>query len=156
DNLVFRSASPEMGQNIQLRRSVIADAFSKRATTDTGWLIPGGDGEKHYGYAGGSHAQGLYASDIDGLLIEENVFDHNGWKEGVAGAERTIYNHNLYIQSDNSPDVTVRGNIIANAAAHGAQLRPGGIMEDNLFIGNGTGAYIDGAGGAAIENVFVH
>lgn len=153
-NIVVQSMGPKMGTNVQVRRSIIVDAYALRGSSK--WLIPGGNGATDKGFPRGRFSLGIYASRIDGLLIEENVFDHNGWKEGVLGAERTIYNHNIYIQRDNTDKVTIRGNIIANGSANGAQLRSGGILENNLIIGNGTGAYIDGAGGKAIGNVFLH
>src|SRR6185369_12205104 len=81
----------------------------------------------------GGHSQGLYCYAVDGLLIEENVFDHNGWNENVPGAGADIYSHNLYIDNDNT-GVIVRGNIIANASSHGMQLRPGGTVVNNLFV----------------------
>lgn len=98
--------------DVRVRRCVIADAY------DTG-----------------GHSQGIYAHNVDGLLIEECVLDHNGWHSSIAGAEETIFNHNLYIQST-CADVTVRGNVIARASSHGLQLRPGGISENNLFVMN--------------------
>lgn len=160
-NVVVQSVGDNpLGQNVQVRRSVLIDAFAKRSN-DTNWNIPG-EGTNEPGYEGGSHAQGLYGSRLNGLLIEENVFDRNGWNPDVEGAERTIFNHNLYIQNNNQPgSVTVRGNIIANGAATGVQLRPGGVIEDNLFIGNSIAAFIGSrspltTGGRAEGNVFIH
>jgi hypothetical protein len=98
--------------NVTLRRNVIRDAYS----TD-------------------SHSQGLYADAVDGLLVEENVFDHNGWNERVAGARATMFNHNLYLNSGSS-GIVVRGNVIANAAAIGIKAASGGDVRDNLFLRN--------------------
>lgn len=99
-------------QNVSLRRNVIANNYSTN-----------------------SHAQGLYTENIVGLLLEENLFDHNGWNEQVAGAEPTIFNHNLYLQYQQGP-ATVRGNIITWASSHGIQARSGGSITDNLFARN--------------------
>lgn len=99
--------------DFRLRRSLIADAYAVHAV--------------------GGHSQGLYAYAVDGLAIEENVFDHNGWNEDVPGAGADIYSHDLYIDNDNT-DVLVRGNVIANASSHGLQLRPGGSVVNNLFV----------------------
>ena len=104
--------------NFALRRSVIVDSYS----TD-------------------SHSQGIFMSNVHGVLIEENVFDHNGWNEDVPEAEPTIFNHNMYINATNT-EVTVRGNISADASSHGLQLRPGGIAEDNLFVRNSIAAFV--------------
>jgi hypothetical protein len=98
--------------NVSIRRSVITDAWSTRGK-----------------------AQGLYAYDVDGLLLEENVFDHNGWYDKVAGAGATIYSHNAYIAAT-CGDVVVRGNVFADAASHGLQARSGGEITGNLFLRN--------------------
>lgn len=100
-------------RDVKIRRNIIADSF-----------------------AIGDHSQGIYMSDVDGILIEENVLDHNGWKTGVVGAEQTIFNHNIYLTKDTTSATTVRGNISANASSHGMQLRRGGLCENNLLIGN--------------------
>jgi hypothetical protein len=102
--------------NVRLRRNVIVDAYSD----------------------GSAHSQGLFADGVHGLLLEENVFDHNGWNARVAGAAATIYNHDAYLTSS-TRDVVVRGNIFANAGSHGLQARSGGDVEDNLFIADPIG-----------------
>lgn len=114
-NIVFQVYSGPI-KDIRIRRSVVVDAWS----------------------AGSSHSQGMYTKDVQGLLIEENVFDHNGWHPTISGASPTIYNHNMYIQRGNT-NVVVRGNIIARGSATGVQLRPGGVAEGNLCIRNPTG-----------------
>ena len=48
--------------NVKIRRSIILDSYS---------------------YS--THSQGLYADGVHGLLLEGNVFDHNGWGNGAAG-----------------------------------------------------------------------
>lgn len=47
--------------------------------------------------------------------------------------ESTIFNRNLYL-SHGFGNTTVRGNIDANGASGGLQLRMGGTCEDNLFL----------------------
>jgi hypothetical protein len=93
---------------------------------------------------------------VDGLLIEENLFDHNGWNESMPGAGADIYSHNLYIDNDNT-GVVVRGNIIANASSHGLQLRPGGSVVGNLFVRNSISLSVGGGNnpdpGGVIANV---
>ena len=83
DNLVF-----ELGpvQYVALRRNVIVDSYSTS-----------------------SHSQGLLANNIISLLIEENVFDHNGWNESVPYASPTIFNHNLYLQGAAADPKSVSG-----------------------------------------------
>src|SRR5262249_10109641 len=106
------------------------------------------------------HSAGLFALNIANLLVEENVFDHNGWNASIAGAEPTIFNHDLYIHDLNGP-ATVRGNIFANASSHGAQVRPGGNITNNLFVRNPIGLMIGSAeavlsnSATATDNVFM-
>ncbi len=112
-NIVVQGTPTGTFKNVAIRRNVIADA-----------------------YAIGDHSQGIFMTRVDGILIEENVLDHNGWREGVAGAEATIFNHNIYLTKDTTPNTIVRGNISANASSHGMQMRRGGVCENNLLIGN--------------------
>jgi len=109
--------------NIRIRRNIFVDAWS---TT--------------------SHSQGLFAADIDGLLIEGNVFDHNGWNENVSGGQETIFNHNIYV-TGNTRDVTIRGNILSAASSMGIKFQPLHGMHaitDNLFIANAIGLQLGG------------
>ena len=127
--------------NVTVRRSVIIDA-----------------------YANTTYAQGLYATDVHGLLLEENVFDHNGWNARVPGARANMHNHNIYLRDDTS-GVVVRGNLIANAASHGLQARSGGVVEGNTFLNNPIGmsfGHVNGSpvteggvSGAVRDNVFL-
>jgi hypothetical protein len=121
-NLVLQGFGGARLTNIRLRRSVVVDSFAVN-----------GDG----------HSQGLYAYAVDGLLVEENVFDHNGWSESVPAAKPDIFNHNLYIDNG-CTGVVVRGNIIANGASHGLQLRCGGIVTGNLFVHNSISLLVGG------------
>jgi len=98
--------------NIRVRRSVITDSYNTAG-----------------------HSQGLYSEKVNGLRLEENVFDHNGWNASVSGAGKTMYNHNVYIK-ESVPGFVARGNISANASSHGMQARSGGIVEDNTFLDN--------------------
>jgi hypothetical protein len=137
-NLVIQSVDLDNPlRNLTIRRSQLLDAFANHAP------LPGA-----------SHAQGLYTHNVKGALIEENLFDHNGWNEEIVGAEPTIFNHNIYIQTT-SADVVVRGNIIARGASHGLQLRPGGVADGNLFVDNSLGFFLGGLG-TAIDNVVLH
>jgi hypothetical protein len=121
-NLVFQGYGGHH-TDFRLRRSVIVDAYAIHSI--------------------GGHSQGLYAYAVDGLLLEENVFDHNGWNENVAGAGADIFSHNIYIDNGNT-GVVVRGNVIANASSHGMQLRPGGTVVNNLFVRNSIALAVGG------------
>jgi hypothetical protein len=122
-NLVFQGFGGRHA-DFRLRRSVIVDAYNVHAST-------------------GAHSQGLYVFGVDGLLIEENVFDHNGWSETVPGAGADIYSHNLYVDNG-STNVLVRGNLIANGSSHGLQLRCGGSVVSNLFVRNSIALLVGG------------
>jgi hypothetical protein len=101
-------------RNLRVRRNIIVDAYR---------VGPEG------------HSQGMYVAYCEGALIEENLFDHNGWNEAVAGADPTIFRHNVYIHPGNTSGVTTRANIVARGAASG--LRSGGdISEFNLCLAN--------------------
>jgi hypothetical protein len=120
DNLVVQGSNPGDITNFRLRRSIIVDSYSTA-----------------------NHSQGIYAENISGLLIEQCLFDHNGWNSGVAGGEETIFNHNMYVQS-NCTNVTILGNITAQASSHGLQLRPGGSAIENLFLRNSLAMFAAG------------
>ncbi|MCV3273813.1 Ig-like domain-containing protein [Roseobacter sinensis] len=85
---------------------------------------------------------GLYVTLSDGVLVDNNLLDHNGWEEGYdynvstdAGQPPSFYSHNVYIQSAND-DVTFSNNINMRGASFGAQIRSGGFIEDNIFLDN--------------------
>jgi hypothetical protein len=92
-------------------------------------------------WSASSHSQGLYVSGVGNLVVEQNLFDHNGWDESIPGAEATIFNRNVYLQSNNGA-VTFVGNISADSSSEGIQARSGGIISDNLFLANSAGIYL--------------
>lgn len=127
--VVFQDVEGLGVRNVRLRRSQVIDS---------------------YGVAGQYHSQGLYAEKVDGLVIEECLFDHNGWAEHPAlpGAEPTKFNHNLYIQTD-CKNVELRDSVVLRASSHGIQLRPGGIIEGNVFARNPISILLGGPGRVA-------
>jgi chitodextrinase len=134
--------------NNKLRRNVVLHAWA-----DSTW----------FDETDQNRIQGFYSSEADSLLIEDCLFDHNGYDEDVEGAGPNMFNHNIYLQYDCSATTVIRNNIIARGAAHGVQLRGGGICSNNVFIRNsvnlnigGVSAPLDGAGAYsyARENVF--
>ena len=135
-NLLFQSYQG-LEQNIKVRRNVLVDAT-------------------------GGRSQGMYVNGVENILIEENVFDHNGWSEENSGEPANIYNHNLYMSATNT-GVVVRGNIFANSSSHGLQARSGGLIENNLFLrnpigmvfGNGSSFTPGGVEGRIVDNVFM-
>ena len=115
----FQSDAVQPHQDIRLRRSLVVDSF-------TNYNPPRPDTPHH--------SEGLYAQYVDTLLIEECLFDHNGWNP-TQGAWATQFRHNVYIQGT-CANVTLRGNIVANGGAHGIMCRPGGDIRYNLLLRN--------------------
>ena len=92
--------------------------------------------------ASANRITGFFNKSSDGVLIENSFFDHNGWGDGYDSGlsvknpqPPSYYSHNVYVQYD-STDVTFRDNVSMRAASFGAQIRPGGFIEDNLFLDN--------------------
>ena len=88
-------------------------------------------------------------------LIEENVFDHNGWKEGVAGAEPTWFNHSIYVNTG-AIGTTIVGNIIARSSLRGVLLRAGGVVNDNLLVQNPVGIQVANTRSTITGNVILN
>ncbi|MEA5612319.1 right-handed parallel beta-helix repeat-containing protein [Nodularia spumigena] len=109
-----------------------------------------------------SHSSGVFAKNLDGLIVENCVIASNGFNTD-RGAVPTIYNHNIYIQN-RTRGVVIRNNIIADASSHGLQLRPGGVAEGNLFLSNplalmfggGTNPDEGGVTGRVVRNIILH
>jgi hypothetical protein len=119
DGIVIQGDAEPGPRNFVIRRNVIVDSHAR-----------------------GAHAQGIYMDRVHGALIEQNLFDHNGWID-PGRADATIFNHNLYLQHRCS-GITVRQNIIARASSHGLQLRGGGVIEGNVFVGNPIAMHVSG------------
>ena len=125
--------------HVGLRRNVVVDAYSTSGKSE-----------------------GLYMSHVNSVLIEGNVFDHNGWNEKIPAAHATLYTHNIYLDESNT-SVFVRDNIIADAGSHGLQARGGGTITGNVFLrnpigllfGNGSFARSGGVEGNVSSNVFL-
>ncbi len=139
-NVVCQATGDGDFKNFAIRRSVIVDA----------WLTQG-------------HAQGLFVSGTAGVLLEENVFDHNGWNPDVVGADPTLYNQNIYLQTS-ATDVEFHGNVTSRASGAGVQMRRGGHASRNLVYANPLGmrfGYMtiawpaEAASGSLVENVIL-
>ncbi len=112
DNLDIEGMSPGAVQNVTIRRCLSADSYNTV-----------------------NHSQGLYGYDINGLSVEESVFDHNGWNESISGAGQSGFNHNVYLSST-VMNAVFRQDVIADASNNGLLVRGGADIEDNLFIDN--------------------
>lgn len=103
-------------------------------------------------WSSSSHSQGLYSDYVDGLLVEENLFDHNGWKPGTTASTPedqggpTIFNHSMYI-THYTRNATIRGNISSRASSMGLKFQPNEgthYITNNLFVGNGYALQVGG------------
>src|SRR5262245_8473099 len=86
-----------------------------------------------------TEGMGLYNEANNNLVLEENLFDHNGWNETIPGTGPNVFNHNVYL-NENGPNMpaTIRGNIFARDSS-GNQFRSGGAISNNLFVQNPYG-----------------
>lgn len=124
------------GGGIVMRRCVVVDAFRPA----------------------GGHVQGLFTSKIEGVRLEECVFDRNGYVEDPTDPStwtaalttdnpnssampagqgvqphRTWFSRNLYLSSYSG--LFIRGCILSRSASS-HQMRVGGVAERNAFIWN--------------------
>jgi hypothetical protein len=84
-------------------------------------------------YPGGPHAQGIFISKLDHLVLEENYFDHNGWHNPLATTDTQLkFNHNSYL-SDAIGWTDLKRNIFTDDAS-GGQNRSPGLLDDNLWF----------------------
>jgi hypothetical protein len=132
DNIVLDTNGTFSG--LKVRRNVIVDAFNT-------------------GRTGNGHAQGLYAGPKSrNVTIEENVFDHNGYKEGVAKA--TMFNHSIYVQTG-AQNTVVRNNIISRSSMRGVLSRGGATVQNNLFVRNPVAIQVGNSSSSATGNVIL-
>lgn len=99
--------------NLKFRRSVIADAYTVNS----------------------AHANAMFIADVDSILMEGCLLDHNGWSSTIAGADPTGFRHNSYFQVG-CTNLDFRENIVARAAANGGGHRSGGNIFNNLYLYN--------------------
>jgi hypothetical protein len=105
-------------------------------------------------YSHDSHSQGMYTKNVS-LLLEENIFDHNGWfKQQIdAGSEKdsgqaTMYNHNTYFC--NSLGVTFRGNMFLRPSSMGNKWTANDGIASARDITIDNNLYVDGEIGIGI------
>lgn len=105
-------------RNFTARRNVLTNAYK----------IGGGGG-------------GVYMHQIDSILFEDNLIDHNGWNESVAGATASGFSHNTYFQSS-CRNLIFRNNIVSRASAVGIGARCGGQITNNLLLSNPRNLFV--------------
>jgi len=102
-----------------------------------------------------AHAQGMYVSgSCSNITIEENTFDHNGWKENVSGMTKTVFNHNMYINTGAS-NITVHGNVVTRGSLRGTLLRSGGVVTDNFYAQNAVAVQVGNTESTVTGNVIL-
>lgn len=139
-NIVFSGEGPN--NNIVIRRNEIMNAYSES-----------------------SHSQGMYIGRGNYVLIEENIFDHNGWYQQrpadvklntTSKGYATIFNHNAYI-ADTS-NMIVRKNLFSRSSSIGLKLTANAdkdlgknsirvenqLMIDNIIINGEVGFSVTG------------
>jgi hypothetical protein len=139
-NFLIEGVKRGDGSNVRIRRNRIANAWHPKA----------------------AHSSGIFTSWTEGLLIEHNIFDTNGWRPGKT--KSTVFNHNCYLHASNGLAI-VRGNIFHNASSHGLQQRCGGDCIGNVFLNNpmhmsyghinGSPGFVGGVSGTIAGNVYV-
>lgn len=103
-----------------------------------------------YGIVGGTDGKyhGLLVARCKGILVEENVFhingraEHQGLNQLFSSTLGTIYSHNVYIHESNLSPAVFRRNFSSSPGSHGAQLRTGGILEENIFFNCPCAAFV--------------
>lgn len=112
----------EQGSNYRLRRNVIRNCYSSSS----------------------ADASGAYIGPVDQLLVEGNIFDHNGYLPG-GNSGRSVRDHDLYTY--NCTNITIKNNIFARASSMGIKCKGEGAasashnitITGNLFAGDGIG-----------------
>jgi len=138
-NYTSMVAQSDWPHHIALRRNLFLDNYGYHDHAET-------DSVYH-------HAQGVFMNEVEHILIEENLLDHNGWLSGGSDhptTAPTIYNHNIYLNAD-TRHVVVHGNITARSSADGVKARGGGAVINNLAIGDGIPININGYGLDGVE-----
>jgi len=108
--IVLEGPYSDSVQDVRLRRNVIVDTYVTNGDTN-----------------------GVFVSNVRGLLMEENLIDGIQRAPGLRpDLVRSSLSHAVYVQST-SRDVTLRNNIFTRAF-DGGMMRPGGVYEGNLVV----------------------
>lgn len=130
----------QITDGVTLRNSSIIDVFRTESVSEDIW-------SPHI-----NRISGVFANDVDSLLIEGLFVDHTGWADDYlanlsleGGQPPSIYSQSLYLSYGNT-DLTLRDSILMRGASFGAQVRSGGMIENNVFLDNN--AAVNFLGGA--------
>jgi hypothetical protein len=126
-------------------------------------------------YSASSHSQGMYTHGAS-VLLEENLFDHNGWYKqsyvqlnDQAEGQATFFNHNTYFT--NTDKTIFRRNLFLRASSIGNKFtaNPEGgtdqvmakdvLLDDNFYvegeIGVSAGGNTDNGDGHRFQNFII-
>jgi hypothetical protein len=123
-----------------------------------------------YAGPGQSHCQGLLTT-RQNLILEDNIFIHNGWRDPAGGpiGEATVFNHNVY--NSYPTGATYIGNTFIQGSNMNTKFTAGSsananpiVIENNLYIdgqqgigfGNNTSGYPAFSDITVQENVFTN
>lgn len=137
-----KGLSIQRAEGLTVRNSTVHDAVDNSAQEDV-WSTQ-------------DRISGLFVGETEGLLVEGLHVDQTGWEDdyvysasGNYGQAPSNQSQNIYIQHFNE-DITFRDNISMRGASYGAQIRPGGFIEDNVFIDNN--AALNALGGRTVTS----
>jgi hypothetical protein len=96
-------------------------------------------------YYDDAHSQGIYASHLTGIIIDECIFDHNGWYAQAPSTPgtATIFNHNTYFTD--CKNVLFRHNTFMRPSSiHNKFTANDGVVDEAGPITLFENLYIDG------------
>lgn len=107
--------------NVRIRRNVITDAHILSTI---------------------GNAHGLWIGGVNsGVVVEENIFDHNGWREGFETDRDTGKNHNVY--AFNGTNVTIRNNVLSRGGYYNIKMVAGGTITGNFLTKSPEAIYLE-------------
>ncbi|THD15055.1 hypothetical protein B1808_01245 [Pseudofulvimonas gallinarii] len=157
NNVLTGGAGREPIVRFVLRRSIVSRNFKH---TD-------GHSQGLY-HAGGSHEGNTVAT----ILLQENLFDHNGWRiqsinanNQIDHGQATIFNHNTYFSEPRN--VLFQRNMFLRASSIGTKWTGGPtpdyvatniVLEDNLYAEGEIGISMGGntAGPRRFKDIHIH
>lgn len=137
--------NPDGGAHgVTIRNTTVLDAY---------YDTPQNDGDAWGPSA--NRASGIFVHLTEGLLLENNLFDHSGWADDFradasieGGQPPSSLSHNIYIQRTTT-DVTMRDSFSTRSASVGGQFRGGAFLADNVFLDSNIAFSV--GGGALVE-----
>lgn len=106
-------------------------------------------------WAEGGHAQGVYLAGSDKHVFKRNVFVQCGDVPRIPQSRADQFRQGLYIYFTLNASGIVEDNVFVSCAAQALQSRPGGIIENNLFLDNPVAASVLDAESIIKGNVVV-